>query len=93
METISHSHTIDFKPFKLPVSSLVIPLVIRKLSQRDCLPLFEKVKARILNWSAKSFWKGQDVGVIGAKINWSHICSLKAKGGLVVAEVMALQGG
>ena len=42
-----------FKVRTLPVKYLGIPLVIRRLSLKDCSNLVDKIKARINSWSAK----------------------------------------
>ena len=42
-----------FKCGSLPVRYLGVPLVTRRLSFKDCYPLFNKMKARINCWSAR----------------------------------------
>ena len=45
--------SMGFKCGSLPVRYLGVPLVTRRLSFKDCYPLFDKIKARINCWSGR----------------------------------------
>ena len=45
---------IGFKLGVLPVRYLGVPLVTRRLSERDCIPLVDKITARINHWAVKT---------------------------------------
>ncbi|XP_038992138.1 uncharacterized protein LOC120115512 [Hibiscus syriacus] len=86
----------SFKHGTLPVRYLGIPLVIRKLTVKDCQPLIDKVKQLIFPQSiinkieqicSRYFWKGSDIPVAGAGINWDRICNPKSEGGLGLKDI------
>ena len=43
----------EFKLGVLPVKYLGMSLVTRRLTERDCLPLVEKITARINHWAVR----------------------------------------
>ncbi|XP_039038069.1 uncharacterized protein LOC120175535 [Hibiscus syriacus] len=55
--TVAHCNVISegtgFKLGKLPVRYLGIPLVTNKLTERDCLSLIDKIRARLNLWENK----------------------------------------
>ena len=44
---------IGFKLGNLPVRYLGVPLVTRRLTEKDCSPLVDKITARIKHWAVK----------------------------------------
>ena len=46
-------HVTGFKTGSLPVRYLGVPLVTRRLTDKDCRPLVERITSRINHWSAK----------------------------------------
>ncbi|XP_038998866.1 uncharacterized protein LOC120124224 [Hibiscus syriacus] len=83
---------IGFRVGQLPVRYLGVPLVTRKLIGKDCEALLTKIKDKLRIWSNKNLSyggrlqliksKGSDSSAKGARVGWSHICSLKSEGGL-----------
>ena len=45
-------HT-GFKLGTLPVRYLGVPLITRRLSEKDCIPLVERITTRIRHWAVK----------------------------------------
>ncbi|XP_038992144.1 uncharacterized protein LOC120115525 [Hibiscus syriacus] len=89
--------TTGFKLGTLPVRYLGVPLVTRKLTAKDCLPLVDKIISKLALWQMilpskvirqveqlcmRFFWKGDDVPTKGARVSWKQMCWLKFEGGL-----------
>ncbi|XP_039052012.1 uncharacterized protein LOC120193638 [Hibiscus syriacus] len=78
-----------FKRGSLPVRYLGIPLVTRKLTEKDCVVLIEKIKQRLHHWPARNLsYAGRlelirdDKPASGARVSWDFICFSKVEGGL-----------
>ncbi|XP_038996004.1 uncharacterized protein LOC120120427 [Hibiscus syriacus] len=87
--------TTGFTISCLPVRYLGVPLVPRKLTEKDCASLVEKIKAkqlilpavvrRVYQLCARFFWKGGDIPTKGARVSCKYL--LFAEGSLWVAWV------
>ncbi|XP_039068118.1 uncharacterized protein LOC120214237 [Hibiscus syriacus] len=75
---------------------LGIPLVSRKLSEKDCVALIENIRAtnppqsvlnRIEQLCSRFFWKGSDIAATGARIRWDKLCLPKSEGGLGLKDI------
>ncbi|KAE8729811.1 Vacuolar protein sorting-associated protein 32-like protein 1 [Hibiscus syriacus] len=63
----------SFKQGFLPIRYLGVPLVTQKLTEKDCLPLYDNIKHRLHHWSAAK----------GAMISWDRLCCPKSKGAIL----------
>ncbi|XP_038997796.1 uncharacterized protein LOC120122767 [Hibiscus syriacus] len=86
----------------LPVRYLGVPLVTRKLSEKDCVVLIDKIKSKLHHWQlflpqsiinrseqlcSRFLWKGFDKAATGARVSWKLICHLKSEGGLGLKDL------
>ncbi|KAE8696275.1 Thioredoxin H9 [Hibiscus syriacus] len=73
----------DFKHGTLPVRYLGVPLVTRKLIEKDCRALLDNIKSRLHQWSRKKMsYAGSNIPANGARVSWGKICKPKSEGGL-----------
>ncbi|XP_039052766.1 uncharacterized protein LOC120194567 [Hibiscus syriacus] len=92
---------IDFRLGKILVRYLGVPLVTRKLTEKDCLPLVENIRGKLVVWQLilpkdiirkieqlcmRFFWMGNDSSPRSARISWSQIYS-SDRGSLWVAWI------
>ncbi|KAE8670622.1 Phosphatidylinositol 4-phosphate 5-kinase 6 [Hibiscus syriacus] len=93
----SINKTTGFKQGCLPVRYLGVPLVTRKLSEKDCVVLINNIKSRLYHWSGKLLSyagrleliraKGSDKAATGAKVSWGTICQSKPEGELGLKDL------
>ncbi|XP_039050459.1 uncharacterized protein LOC120191605 [Hibiscus syriacus] len=90
-----------FKHGRLPIRYLGVPLVSKKLSDKDCQALLDNIKNRlhqqlvlpqsiikkIEQLCSRIFWKGSDSHAAGARVNWVKICKPKSEGGLGLKDI------
>ncbi|XP_039020908.1 uncharacterized protein LOC120152868 [Hibiscus syriacus] len=83
--------TTGFNLSSLPVRYLGIPLLTRKISEKDCMcrQLFlpSSVLKKIEQLCSRFFWKGSDKTATGARVSWKNICFLKYEGGLGIKDM------
>ncbi|XP_039000122.1 uncharacterized protein LOC120125860 [Hibiscus syriacus] len=86
-----------FRLGQLPVRYLGVPLVTRKLTEHDCIPLLEKIRMKLGIWSRRNLSyggrlqlikAGADVPAAGAWVSWHQICSLQSEGGLGLKSIL-----
>ncbi|XP_039014188.1 uncharacterized protein LOC120144105 [Hibiscus syriacus] len=101
-----HARTIEnvklitgFQVGNLPVRYLGIPLVTRKLTEKDCQTLIDNIKRKLHIWSGRNisyagrlelikfFWKEADKSAAGARISWGKITLPKSEGGLGLKNI------
>ncbi|KAL4369012.1 hypothetical protein GQ457_05G028120 [Hibiscus cannabinus] len=87
----------------LTICYLRVLLVTRKLTEKDCQPLLDKIKLKLGQWSRrllsyygriqliKSFLFGlrKDLPVTGAKGSWETICTLESEGRLGLKNIQS----
>ncbi|XP_039034030.1 uncharacterized protein LOC120170067 [Hibiscus syriacus] len=86
----------------LPLRYLGVPLVTRKLSEKDCEILIGKIKSRLLlrqlilpqsiinkieQLCSRFFWKGSDKAACSARVSWAKIYQSKSEGELGLKNV------
>ncbi|XP_059310806.1 uncharacterized protein LOC132062204 [Lycium ferocissimum] len=68
---------------EIPFKYLGVPLSSRKLTIQQCMPLVEKIIARIRCWSSKLLsYSGSNESSRKALVAWDNMCLPKAAGGL-----------
>ncbi|XP_022765857.1 uncharacterized protein LOC111310679 [Durio zibethinus] len=84
-----------FKIGTLPVRYLGVPLVFRRLTEKDCSPLVDKITARINSWATRHLsyagrlqLKRKEGSIKGARVSWKAICYPKSEGGLGVKDIL-----
>jgi hypothetical protein len=75
---------LQFRVGKLPVRYLGMPLIAGRLSYSDCIPLIEKITARINSWTARHLSFAGRLQLISSVLNsvqmfWSSIFILPKK--------------
>ncbi|KAE8683567.1 hypothetical protein F3Y22_tig00111200pilonHSYRG00116 [Hibiscus syriacus] len=77
-----------FKHGTLPVRYLGVPLVTRKLTEKDCRSLLENIKSIIHQWSRKKMsYVGLDIPATDARVSWGKIFKPKSEGGLGLKDI------
>ncbi|XP_039039748.1 uncharacterized protein LOC120177804 [Hibiscus syriacus] len=91
-----------FKHGSLPVRYLGVPLVTRKLTEKDCVALIDKIKSKLHHWQlilpqaivnmieqlcSRFFWKSTDKAATGARVSWHKIFLGKSEGGLGLKDI------
>ncbi|XP_039032023.1 uncharacterized protein LOC120166937 [Hibiscus syriacus] len=69
----------------MPVRYLGVPLVTRKLSDKDYVALIDNI--RIDQLCSRFFWKGSNKAGTGARVSWEKLCLLKSEGGLGLKDI------
>lgn len=75
---------LNFRDSSLPVRYLGMPLISSKLTFQDCVPLIEKITARIRTWTARQLSFSGRLQIIQSVLNsiqmyWSSILTLPKK--------------
>ncbi|XP_039050998.1 uncharacterized protein LOC120192271 [Hibiscus syriacus] len=89
----------SFKLGILPVRYPGVPSVTRKLSEKECFPLLEKIRGELgsdrgglLAWKIEQmymyFWEGSDEPAKEARVRWQQECLMKFEEGLGIRNLL-----